>query len=54
VRKKPIKVYLSREQLEMLDRVCQAIGEDRSRLISMVLLDYLKDISLVKERVHRG
>jgi len=54
MRKRPIKVYLSKEQVEMLDRACQAIGEDRSRFISMALLNYLKDINLVRKRVHGG
>ena len=54
VRKRAVKVYLSSEQLEMLDRACSAVGEDRSRLISGVLLNYLKDINLVREAVHSG
>jgi len=52
--KKPIKVYLSREEVEMLDHVCRRIGEDHSTFIRSILLNHLKDLNLIKERVHAG
>ena len=54
VRKIPIKVYLTEEQIKMLDRVCSATGEDRSSLARSVILSHLKDLNLVKEAVHSG
>ena len=54
VRKIPIKVYFSKEQIEMLDRVCSATGEDRSEYARSVILNHLKDLNLVKEAVHSG
>ena len=52
VRKIPIKVYLPKEQIEMLDRVCSATGEDRSTLTRSIILNHLKDLNLIKEAVH--
>ena len=54
VKKIPVKVYLSREQIEMLDRECRAVGEDRSGLARTIILNHLKDINLVREAVHSG
>lgn len=52
--KEYIKVYFSREQLELLDRACEAEGEDRSSLIRSVTVNYLRGLNLIKERVHHG
>ena len=52
VRKIPVKVYLSKEQIEMLDRVCGATGEDRSTQARAIILNYFKDVNLIKEAVH--
>lgn len=54
VRKKPIKVYLSREQIRMLDRACRATGEDRSTYSRSIILNHLKDLNLIREAVHGG
>jgi len=52
MRKRIVKVYLSREQVDMLDKACERLGQDRSDLVRGVLLNYLKDINLVREWVH--
>ena len=54
VRKIPIKVYFSKEQIEMLDRVCSATGEDRSSFVRSITLNHLKDLNLIREAVHSG
>jgi len=54
LRKRAIKVYLSREEVKMLDRVCESIGEDHSTFLRSILLNHLKDLNLIKERVHSG
>jgi len=52
MRKRVVKVYLSQQQVDMLDRVCERLGQDRSDLVRGVLLGYLKDLNLVREIVH--
>jgi len=52
--KRAVKVYLSKQQIELLDRAAQAVGEDRSRFIVEVLMDYLKDLNLLRECVHNA
>jgi len=54
VRKKPVKVYLSREELELLDRVCREVGKDRSTYIAAVIQERLHQLNLVRERLHGG
>lgn len=50
--KKPVKVYLSSREIELLDRVCSRLGQDRSSLLRTAFLSYAKDLSLMKEYVH--
>ena len=54
VKRKPVKVYLSDETIEMLDRAREAVGGDRSEYIRTVLLNDLRNLSLIKERIHGG
>jgi len=54
LKRKPLKVYLSKEEFQMLDRVCQATGEDRSTLARSIILNHLKELNLVREAVHHG
>jgi len=54
VRKKPVKVYLSVEELELLDRVCRGVGKDRSAYIAAIIQERLHQLNLVKERLHGG
>jgi len=52
--KRAVKVYLSKEEVEMLNHVCRRIGEDHSTFIRSILLNHLKDLNLIRERVHTG
>lgn len=54
MKRKPVKVYLSSETIEMLDRAREAVGEDRSEYIRTVLLNDLRGLSLIRERLHPG
>jgi len=52
--KKPIKVFLSEEERDMLMRAAKAVGEDLSSYIRHLILRHLNDISLLRERIHRA
>ena len=49
-----VKVYLSKEQRKMLERICSSLGCDHSGFFRARLMEYAKDINLVKEAVHSG
>jgi len=51
--KKPIvKVVLSKEQREMLDKIAAKLGQSESETMRMAFMEYAKSISLITERVH--
>jgi len=50
--RRKINVYLTPEELDLLDRACKVFGEDRSRLIVTLLLNYLKDLNVIRESLH--
>ena len=52
-RKTPVKVYLSKEQIEMVDRIGSLLGEDRSGTLRTSLLSYAKEIGVMEERILR-
>ena len=52
MKKTPVKVYLSSQEIELLDSVCSRLGQDRSNLLRTAFLSYAKDLSLIKEYVH--
>jgi len=52
--KKPVKVFLTPEERCMLTYIAEAVGEDLSSYIRYLILAYLNDIGLVKERVYRA
>jgi len=54
VKRKAVKVYLSREELEMLDHVCRETGKDRSGFIAAMVQERLIQLNLVRERLHSG
>ena len=54
MKKRAVKVYLSREQTEMLEEASRSVGEDLSSYARMVLVNHLKELNLIKERVHHG
>jgi len=49
--KKAVKVFLTPEERRMLTHIAQAVGEDLSSYIRYLILAYLNDIGLVKERI---
>jgi len=52
--KRVVKVYLSKQQMEILERICSRLGMDYSGFFEARLEEYAREISLVRERVHRG
>ena len=49
-----IKVWLSKEQREMLNELARRLGTSESETLRMALMDYAKELSLRKETIHRG
>jgi hypothetical protein len=47
------KVVLSKEQKEILNELARRLGTSESETLRMALMDYAKELSLVKERVHK-
>lgn len=46
------KVVLSREQKEILSELARRLGASESETLRMALMDYAKELSLIRERVH--
>ena len=53
-RKCVIKVWLSKEQREILNELARRLGTSESETLRMALMDYVKELSLMKESIHRG
>lgn len=53
-RKRIVKVVLSKEQKEILDELARRLGISESETLRMALMDYAKELSLIKEKVHRS
>jgi len=51
-RKCIVKVVLSKEQKEILNELARRLGISESETLRMALMDYAKEISLIKERMH--
>jgi len=47
------KVVLSREQKEILNELARRLGISESETLRTALMDYAKELSLIKERMHR-
>jgi hypothetical protein len=47
------KVVLSREQKEILSELARRLGASESETLRMALMDYAKELSLIKERIHK-
>ena len=47
------KVVLSKEQKEILNELARRLGISESETLRTVLMDYAKELSLVKERMHK-
>ena len=54
VRKCVVKVVLSKEQKGILVELASRLGISESEALRMVLMDYVKDLSLMSETIHRG
>jgi hypothetical protein len=53
-RKCVAKVWLSQEQREILNELARRLGASESEILLMALMDYAKELSLMKEKIHRG
>jgi hypothetical protein len=51
-RKRIVKVVLSEEQKEILDMLARRLGISESETLRTALMDYAKELSLVKEKIH--
>ncbi|HSV49826.1 MAG TPA: hypothetical protein VLH35_05875 [Candidatus Acidoferrales bacterium] len=54
VRKCVVKVVLSKEQREILMELSTRLGTSESESIRMALMDYVKELSLMSETLHRS
>lgn len=52
-RKRIVKVVLSAEQKEILEELSKRLGTSESETLRMALMDYAKELSLMKERVRK-
>lgn len=52
-RKRIVKVVLSAEQKEILEELSRRLGTSESETLRMALMDYAKELSLMKERVRK-
>ncbi|MEM2968005.1 MAG: ribbon-helix-helix protein, CopG family [Candidatus Bathyarchaeia archaeon] len=53
-RKCVVKVVLSKEQREILSELARRLGASESETLRLALMDYAKELSLMKESIHRG
>ncbi|MCW4029515.1 MAG: hypothetical protein NWE92_07700 [Candidatus Bathyarchaeota archaeon] len=53
VRKCVVKVVLSKEQREILCELSTRLGTSESEAMRMALMDYVKQLSLMSEALHR-
>jgi hypothetical protein len=54
VRKCVVKVVLSKEQREILVELSTRLGTSESEAMRMVLIDYAKEVSMMKETLHKS
>jgi len=52
--KRVVKVYLSKQQMEILEHICRSLGMDYSGFFEARLEEYAREISLVRERIHHS
>jgi len=46
-----VKVVLSRQQKQILEELARRLGTSESETLRMTLMDYAKQVSLVREKV---
>jgi len=51
-RKHIVRVVLSPQQRELLDKICHKLGQSESETMRIAFLEYAKSISLITEKVH--
>jgi len=51
-RKHIVRVVLSRQHKELLDQICEKLGQSESETLRMAFLQYAEKLSLVTEKVH--
>ncbi len=49
-----VRVVLSKEQREILAELCSRLGVSESEALRLALMDYVKELSLMTETIHRG
>ncbi|MCW3984157.1 MAG: hypothetical protein NWE96_09200 [Candidatus Bathyarchaeota archaeon] len=54
VRRCVVKVVLSKEQREILTELSSRLGTSESEALRMAFMDYVKELSLMAETLHRG
>ncbi|MEM3551382.1 MAG: ribbon-helix-helix protein, CopG family [Candidatus Bathyarchaeia archaeon] len=47
-----VRVVLSPQHKELLDRICQKLGQSESETLRIAFLQYAEKLSLVTEKVH--
>jgi hypothetical protein len=53
MRKSWIKVYLSKEQRQLLRRIAEGLGIGESEVLRQAFMEYAKSISLITETIHK-
>jgi hypothetical protein len=53
VRKVVVKVVLSKEQREILVVLATRLGTSESEAVRLALMDYVKELSLMSEALHK-
>jgi len=51
-RKHIVKVVLSKEQKEILEKIAKKLGISESETMRMAFMEYAKELSLITEKVH--
>lgn len=52
-RKCIVKVVLSKQQREILDELARRLGISESETLRMASTDYAKELSLIREKIHK-
>jgi hypothetical protein len=47
------KVVLSKEQKEILNELARRLGTSESETLRLALMDYAKELSLIRERIYK-
>jgi hypothetical protein len=50
--RKLVKVYLPPQQKLILEKICHYLGMDESEVMRYAFMEFAKELSLVKEKVH--